>query len=310
MNSCRFLLAWLAITTLSASVQADFIKSFAYTDRGVYSGSFTRHTTLGDAQAGASPVSSGLLGPKDLSLFFVHDVVSGIGPLYDSLVNNGIGGNTAQLYNQWFYNAVTPPGVPNLNNDPAMFLQMDDFDGSTPVSHRGFWTSPSLDQYRLQVSGQNATATPGSPTGEPDRSRLAVAGNTPAANPSGFGTWVSYDLDLTFDGLFGSPSGLFGPNFFVSKGEPSAISGTFTGIFQMNNEPTAPFFRVTTGVTLGQTYGFVNRNDLDPNEPYLESTFGGPILLVTAVPAPPGVFLAGFGAIVGLLAVRRRRQPA
>ena len=51
MNRFRmFTLAVLGLAALVGTSRADFIQSFAYTDRGVYTGTFTRYTTLNDAQ--------------------------------------------------------------------------------------------------------------------------------------------------------------------------------------------------------------------------------------------------------------------
>lgn len=298
-------MAVVGMAALAGAVRADFIQSFAYTDRGVYAGTFTRHTTLNDAQAGVNAVAGPVpIAATDLSMFFVRDVVSGIGANYDPLVQ-GAGGQTAQFLNQWFYNPATNP-----NNNPNRFVQIDDIDGSTPVSHRGFWTTPALDQFRLQVSGQNATATPGDPNGEPDLARFAMAGFIPGANPNGFGTWLTYDLDVTFDGLTGVLDAGIAPGFYRSNGDPSAINGTFTGVFQMNDEATNPFYRVNLTVSQANTFGFLNAGTLDPDNPYLASTFGSAQVGTNVIPAPPGVILAGVGIAMGLIARRRRQTLA
>lgn len=300
-----WLLAAFLLSASANTLHADFITSFAYTDRGVYSGTYTRHTTLNDAQAGLNAVTGPvLIAPMDLSMFFVRNVPSGIGASYDVLVNNGVGGNTAQFYNQWFYSTTSNPGFGNPNNNDQRFIQIDDYNGSTPVSHRGFWTSNSYDTFQLQVSGENARANPGDPDGEPDRSRFAQPGHIPGANPNAFGNWVSYDLDLTFGGLNGFVDNGIAPGFIRSNGDPTSISGSFLGIFQMNDQSTNPFYRVSLSISEGNTYGSLNNNILDPSSPYLPSTFGS--LQVSVIPAPPGMVLAGLGAFVGLW-VRRRR---
>ena len=298
-------LAVLGTVALVGTGRADFIRSFAYTDRGVYTGTFTRYTTLNDAQAGTNAIGvPGTLAPTDLSVFFARDIVSGIGANYDPLVQ-GAGGQTAQLYNQWFYSTTTPPGTGNPNNTSDRFVQIDDIDGSTPVSHSGYWTSPSLNQFRLQVAGQNAFAIPGDPNGDPDIARFSAPGILPASNPNGLGNWISYNLDLTFDGLTGVLDPSLGANFYRSNGDPTAISGSFAGLFQMNVDPTG-FYRVDLTVSQGNTFGFVNAAILDPSNPYLASTFGSAQIGVTAVPAPPSVLLAGFGLVMGLM-IRRQR---
>jgi hypothetical protein len=300
-----WLLAVLLFSASAETLRADFITSFAYTDRGVYSGTFTRHTTLNDAQAGLNAVTGPvLIAPMDLSMFFVRNVPSGIGPSYDMLVNGGVGGNTAQFYNQWFYSTTPNPGFGNPNNSDQRFIQIDDYNGSTPVSHRGFWTSGTYDTFRLEVSGENALATPGDPDGEPDRSRMAQPGIIPGSNPNAFGNWVSYNLDLTFGGLNGVVDNGIAPGFIRSNGDPTSISGSFLGVFQMNDQSANPYYRVSFSISQGNTYGFVNANNLDPANPYLASTFGS--VQVSVIPAPPAMVLAGIGAIVGLW-VRRRQ---
>ena len=141
--------------------------------------------------------------------------------------------------------------------------------------------------------------------GNPDIARLSAPGILPATNPNGLGNWLSYDLDLTFDGLAGVLDPNIGPNFYRSNGDPTAINGTFTGIFQMKDDPDG-FFRVDLNVTKGDTFGFVNAPNLDPSNPYLESTFGSGQVNVSAVPAPPSLLLAGFGVAMGLM-IRRQR---
>lgn len=307
MNRIRTLFfAVLGMAALVGQGRADFIQSFAYTDRGVYTGTFSRFTTLNDAQAGVNAVGGPTtLAPTDLSVFFARDIVSGIGTNYDMLVQ-GAGGQTAQFLNQWFYSTTPNPGEGNPNNTSSRFVQIDDIDGSTPLSQKGYWTSPALDQFRLQVTGQNALATPGDPNGEPDLARLSADGILPGSNPNGFGNWLSYNLDLTFDGLNGVLDTNIAPNFYRSNGDPTAINGTFTGIFQMNDQADSPFYRVDLTITQGDTYGFVNANQLDPSNPYLTSTFGSANVNVAAVPAPPSLLLGGVGIVMGLL-VRRQR---
>ena len=70
-------LAVLGTVALVGTGRADFIRSFAYTDRGVYTGTFTRYTTLNDAQTNTNAVGVPRpLSPTDLSVFFARDIVS------------------------------------------------------------------------------------------------------------------------------------------------------------------------------------------------------------------------------------------
>ncbi|MFO0935977.1 MAG: hypothetical protein U0798_05605 [Gemmataceae bacterium] len=306
-----YFLAVLGMAALVGSVRADYIQSFAYTDRGVYTGTFARYTSLGDATGAVNPVpgSTFTLSATDLSMFFSRDVASGIGANYDPLVQ-GAGGQTAQFLNQWFYSTTPTPGVGNPNNTTNPFIQFDNITGSSVTSQKGFWTDSNLNQFQLQVTGQHAFSTPGDPSGDPDIARFQANGvNTPATNPNGLGDWVSYDLNLTFGGLNGVLDSGIAPGFYRADGDPTSISGTFTGIFTMNDDPTG-IYRVDLTITEGNTYGFANQGLLDPSNPYLSSTFGSAQIGVSAVPAPPGVLLAGIGVAMGLFVRRSRARVA
>lgn len=307
MNRC-VLSASLALAVSAAAARADYIPSFAYTDRGVMTGTFTRHATLADARAGTNGTATGTVGRTDLAVFFVRDILAqGLGSPYANYYG---GPGTAQFFNQWFYQV--PNGPTNPANDGNNFVQVDDVDGSAVVSHRGFWTDSTFSTFRLQVHGENATALPGDPVGDPDGSRFAMAGNIPDTNAPGYGTWIEYDFELTAGGLNGvlAPNSIVGPAFVRSDGDPTSLTGTFTGLFRMNDQADNPFYRVDLTVGLGDTYGYVFQNFLTGSDyTYTPSAFGSAEVAVNPIPAPPAAVLAGVGAGVVLLRrVGRRRE--
>ena len=197
----------------------------------------------------------------------------------------------------------------NPARDANNLVQIDDNNGSTVTSHSGSWTNTSLTQFRITVAGQNANTAD-------DLARLAVgASSLPPSNPGGYGTWLSYNLDVTFGGLNGvlNPTftTAFGSNFYTSSGDPTTATGTFNGIFQMTGDG---FYRVNLNVVKGDTYGYTNRNNGVIDEftqnstgvtnGYYISQFGGS-LAPAAVPVPPSVVMGAIGALT-LLGLRRR----
>lgn len=310
----------------TAATQAAFVKSYSYSDRLVYSGTYSRFTTAANAQNNTNATSNGTVAPRDLSTFFARGItnpgIGGPGELsYDSLIAAGGTGNYSQFSNQAFYQV--PGGSPNPNRDPNNLVQIDDINGNSVTSHTGFFTNAALTQFRLMVSGQNAFADRNIPMndpafGDPDLARLAIGGlPTQASNPSNYGNWLDYNVDITFGGLNGTLNPTFGPGFYSSSGDPTSATGTFTGVFQRYGATPLgdDFFRVNLNVVLGNTYGFANRNNgvideftlqqLGITNGYYISQFGGFQNAPAVVPVPPSVVMGAIGALT-LLGLRRR----
>ncbi len=303
-----FVLTVIGFFATTVATQAAFVTSYAYSDRVVYNGTYSRFATAADAQNNTNAVSSGALQPKDASLFYARGITTpGIGGAgtfsYDSLLAAGGTGNYSQFFNSAFYGI--PGGAANPARDANNLVQIDDNNGSTVTSHSGSWTNTSFTQFRLTVAGQNANTAD-------DLARLAVgASSLPVSNPGGYGTWLSYDLDVTFGGLNGVLNPTFGPGFYTSSGDPTTATGTFNGIFQMTGDG---FYRVNLNVVKGDTYGYTNRNNGVIDEftrdssgvtnGYYISQFGGS-LAPAAVPVPPSVVLGAIGALT-LVGLRRR----
>lgn len=292
----------------TAFAQAAFVKSYSYSDRVVYNGTYSRFATAADAQNNTNVVASGTVRQNDASFFYARGIttpgIGGPGTLsYDSLLAAGGTGNYSQFFNAAFYRI--PGGPTNPSRDANNLVQIDDNDGTTVTSHSGSWTNPSLTQFRMTVSGQNANTTD-------DLARLAVgASSLPLSNPGGYGTWLSYDIDVTFGGLNGVLNPAFGPGFYTSSGDPTSATGTFNGVFQMTGNG---FYRVNLNVVKGDTFGYLNRNngvidgntfdDLGITNGYYISQFGGS-LAPAAVPVPPSLVMGAIGALT-LLGLRRR----
>ncbi len=307
-----FVLIAVCFLGTTAVTQAAFVTSYAYSDRVVYTGTYSRFVTAADAQNNTNAVNSGAVRQNDLSLFYARGITTpGIGGpgvvSYDSLLAAGGTGNYSQFLNSAFYGI--PGGAPNPARDANNLVQIDDNNGSTVTSHSGSWTDTSFTQFRLTVAGQNANTAD-------DLARLAVgAASLPVSNLGGYGTWLSYNLDVTFGGLNGVLNSTFttafGSNFYTSSGDPTTATGTFNGIFQMTGDG---FYRVNLNVVKGDTYGYTNRNNgvideftfdaLGIRNGYYISQFGGS-LAPAAVPVPPSVVLGAIGALT-LVGLRRR----
>ncbi len=303
-----FVLIAVSFLGTTAVTQAAFVTSYAYSDRVVYNGTYSRFVTAADAQNNTNAVNSGAVRQNDLSLFYARGITTpGIGGpgvvSYDSLLAAGGTGNYSQFLNSAFYGI--PGGAPNPARDANNLVQIDDNNGSTVTSHSGAWTNPNFTQFRMTVAGQNANTAD-------DLARLAVgAASLPVSNLGGYGKWLSYNLDVTFGGLNGVLNPTFGPGFYTSSGDPTTATGTFNGIFQMTGDG---FYRVNLNVVKGDTYGYTNRNNGVIDEftqnstgvtnDYYISQFGGS-LAPAAVPVPPSVVLGAIAALT-LVGLRRR----
>jgi hypothetical protein len=299
-GAAPFCVAVALVATAADAARAALIPSFAASDRGGYSGSFAQYSSLANALAGTNAVSTGTVQQRDLEIYMVNQVPTfGVPGVFDAGPNRNV------FMPQWFYTSTA--GTPNPNNVRPSFVQIFDDNGNTDTRFEGFWTSSALNQFRMIVEGENALP-PAPPAGDDARFGDAVL-----ANAERTGSWLSYSFDTTYT-LPGTatlnPS--FGPGFYHYQsttvgGEPTAISGTFRGIFQASTGPDAFYVvnltinRPTTTFALTQLAG----GTLGTGEPFLFSQFGS----ATVVPAPPALLLGLVGIGIGVLN-RRWNRPA
>jgi hypothetical protein len=258
---------------------------FISTDRFGYAGTVVRYTTLADAQGGTNSIDTVNVSERDMSLFVVSDSAST--------------GFTANDYNiitsSWWYTTVGPgAGAGNTNGNTGVgFMQLYDDNGNTDssvdMSFSGY-DGTNYTEFALSMMGGNATTAD-------DFARMSVYDNVNDA-----GIWVNYQLDLTATGLEGVDDG-FG--FVTANNQPTGVTGTFTGIFELTENQTSAanqgFYVVNFALNM-DNWAWDNRNDLvGPYDQFFDSTFGANI---NVVPLPPAA-LAGLGMLGGIAGVRR-----
>ena len=256
---------------------------YASTDKFGYVGTMTKYATLADAQAQTNAGNSYTFAQRDAAVYVLNNA-SGFDP---------VNANANIFLTAWYY--TTDPnngpysGWGNPNNASNSFCQLYDADGASDVTKTGGWTSALYDTFHVNVTGVNAEyGAPGN-----DYSRL-WDGDTSGSDD---GSFVSYELDLTATGLAGVQ---VTPGFYESTNHPTAVTGSFTGIFEnygTDVSAAAGFYRFN--LTFNDlNWAFDNSGSL--NGAFSPSTFGA-----EAVPEPASLSLLVLPAIA---AYRRRRR--
>jgi len=151
-----------------------------------------------------------------------------------------------QLMSSWFEH------LPSNQNDS--FLQLADGGNTTVTAASAEWDA-SLTVFTMTVTGKNATY-------ENSWSRFWQ----PDQNMAWGVTFIDYVY--TFTATFAAPATVDAHNFLVSSGSPTAISGSFTGVFQstrdVNKQP----------ITNGDQYGFNIAFSKSMFDPHIRDYYG------------------------------------
>ena len=197
----------------------------------------------------------------------------------------------------WFYTTDPAHGVDsgwgNPNNTNTGFIQIAN-DGADTLTSRsgsfGGFDGTNYTTFTLGVTGENADYANSVARFYP---APAVGG---AAGLSG-GTFLNYDLDITFSGLEGQVNS----GWIESNNHPTGVDGTFTGLFWNTNALNTAYngyYDISLTFNL-DNWAFNNSGDL--NGAFYDSLIAAP------VPIPGAVWLLGSG-IVGLIGLKRRRE--
>jgi MYXO-CTERM domain-containing protein len=264
------------------------------TERFGYAGEVTRHATLADAQAGANVQDTISVVDRDLSLFFangdtsVPDANIALGSWWHTLDENfGPGQGRAGWGN-------------TTGNTGVGYMQLFDNDGSTDSSVDMQFTNFDGTFYRdftLNASGSNAGAS--------DFSRFSAIDNV-----NDGGIWHTWNINLTATGLEGvslSPT----DSIIEATNQPTGVSGSITGIFEITENDTSPanqgFYAVSLDLNM-INWAWDNRASLTPQvsqdggDSFFDGTFQDSFF--RTVPTPGAAGLLG---IAGIAATRRRR---
>lgn len=281
-----------ALGVVAAPAAASFQGGVASTDRFGYAGQLTRHASLADAQAGTNPVDTISVTERDLALTVAQD---------DTTVSdaNYVLGSWWYTQDTFFSPTQGRAGWGNTTGNTGVgYLQMFDQDASTDTLVDMAFSDFDGTYYR-----QFDLTLEGAAAGAAEFSRLSAIDNL-----NDGGIWHSYRVDMTATGLEGQ---MTSPGVIESNNQPTGVSGSITGIYEITENDTSAaaigFYAVDLSLNM-DNWAWDNRASLTPEvsanggQSFFDGSFS-PSLFRT-VPSPGA---AGVLALAGLVGVRRRR---
>lgn len=283
--------AALALATLAGASHAQ-LGGLVSTDRFGYNGSVMRYATLADAQAGINSIDSIVVGDRDLSLYMAN--------------SDSVEADFNYMSGSWWYTTDTQYGPTQgsagwgntTGNTGVGFMQLYDSDASTDTNVQmnfGAFDGTHYTEYSLTVEGQNADAN--------DFARFSAIDNV-----NDGGVWHTYNLNLTASGLEGTETS---PGIIESFNQPTGVSGSITGIFEITENQTTPanqgFYVIDLDLSM-VNWAFDNMASLTPEisydggQSFSDGTFAASTF--RTVPTPASITLI---ALAGVGASRRRR---
>jgi hypothetical protein len=286
----RFLASLLSLGLGSVAAVAD---DYSISSEALgYSGSWTRYATLADAMSGMNQLDAGSIPQRDLSLNLASDTTG------------AYGGNVAAFITLWNY---LPASNPNNKNDG--FFQLYDYTGTTAplatvTSNTGAWNA-THDVLTVSLTGANAVMDYAGTYGHDEYVRLGIGPDTNVIPSSGSASQVTWGLfhSYQFDASFTVPGAVeTAPGIWASNHEATAVTGTFTALFENTAQNTEPnpnsgFYQVT--INLNQTSWAASNPDITLATP----AFAAPI--ASPVPEPSGALLL---LTATFLCLRRRAK--
>lgn len=275
------------------------IGGFVSTDRFGYTGTVQRYASLQDAQNGTNSIDTISVGDRDLALSLADNDTT----IADENIMMG----------SWWYTLDTHfsatqgrAGWGNTRGNTGVgFMQLYDWDGSTDSTVSMEFTDFDGTYYTafdLLVQGGNATRTD-------DYARLSAYDNV-----NDGGTWHEYTLDLTATGLQGVDLG----GVIESTNQPTGVTGSFTGIFEITENQTSPanqgFYTIDFTLTMtnwawSNRWGLTSEVSSDGGNSFFDGRFADSTFrtVQAPIPEPATISLLGLG-LAGLAARRIRRK--
>lgn len=300
MTIARFAgLAGLVVSLGAGSAAHASAMGSVSTDRFGYSGTVLRYASLADAQNGVNSIDTISVGDRDLGLYIAQ--------------NDTVNADRNIMLGTWWYTMDTFYGPDPMTNEDrgragwgntrgntgVGYLQLFDTDASTDVSvdmSFGGFDGTFYRDFTLNASGVNANTAD-------DSSRLSAIDNVNDA-----GIWHSWNINLTASGLEGQQ---IAPGIIESTNQPTDVTGTITGIFEITEDQTSPanqgFYAVQFDLSM-INWAWDNRADLTPlvsldgGATFFDGSFGDSVFRTVPTPGAAGLF-----GLAALAAARRRR---
>lgn len=282
----------LLVVLSSAAASTSFGQLAAFvTDRFGADGTAQRYATMEDALAGSNPIDAPItIADRDLSIYITRNVPGS----EDSNIVMG---------SWWYTTAENSNGLPKddpggdrlysgygnvRGNSGVGFSQLYDADASTDVALSMAFQNGNT-EFVLSLAGANA--------GTDDFARFWL--NDQFSPGSDKGVYITYSLEITAFGLNGVETS---PGVIEATGNPTSVSGVFSGIFQntSTSTPANNGFYVFDLTLNMDNWAFAQGNDA-LNGNLSDSYF--------AIPEP-----STYAALLGVLALsaarilRRRRE--
>jgi hypothetical protein len=283
----------------------DYTLYYVDTNRLSYTGTVSTYGTLADALNGTNATGTYSITnrPGDAP----YDT-----PYRDAVImiwSNGAYGYTYN--NNDFYTNVysTTPGnaygsgTGNPNKTQEGLIMLTGYDGGpASTGDQGYFhdfNGTSYTEFTLQFTGGSANLTasrlwnaPASYTYDPN----ADLSQWSWWNPT-LGTFLSYQFNVTFGGLAGTPESTYGG--ILATNNPTSVNGTFTGVFQNTN--TNGYY--VANLTFGMDNWAYAQNSLQSQT--ITSEFWG-YAQPDPVPEPSVLLLFPFG-LAGIVLIKKGR---
>ncbi|HME46175.1 MAG TPA: PEP-CTERM sorting domain-containing protein [Syntrophorhabdales bacterium] len=298
----------------------DYTLYYVDTNRLSYTGTVSTYATLADAQAGTYatgmyPITNRPADPQTpyrdaILMMWSNGAYDGYPPSQPYSFN--MNDFYTNVYSSTVYHQ-GGEGTNNPNKTPEGIIQLTGGDYGLPsTSNQGFFhgfDGTSYTEYTLQVTGGSSNLTssrlwnaPASYTYDPNAnlSNWAFWNNT-------LGTFISYQLNVTFEGLAGIADQVDGTGILATN-NPTSVNGTFKGVFQNTNtaDPTYDGFYVAD-LTFGLDNWAYDQGSALDGEPAVASRFWG-YAQADPLPEPSALFLLAFG-LTGIVSIKRRLGP-